>query len=165
MSATGRDERASNPFAYLRRCVEVSERELACAAGSQRACRDLLEQLANVARPREGAPKVLLILGRLAAENCAWRQGPLGVELLGEGTLSILHIMCGGDAGSLVELFPPMVFDVPLDELAHALDKAPAMIAPLVVQHRSARRIVLTAPGAPVGADPLLSLDDPMWDI
>ena len=159
-----------NPFGYLNRCLDMGEREIACAMGSNKACRELLERLATIARPKEGAGKVLLLFGRLAAERGAWLGGPLCVELIAYRDLCIVQVKTSVDGGTAEEAVPDMVFDVTLDEFVRALERAPQLVSPLSIRHRTGTRIVLASPewsgaipGAAEAEGPILSLDDVEW--
>ncbi len=111
------------------------------AASSSTDIRILLKRVAEIARPGEGCPKVLMAIARLVGQD--WVEGELRVELSGDDTSTTLMILCEYGVGIRERMFPATRFAVPLDEFERALELAPQMILPLKITDE-AGKLVLT---------------------
>jgi hypothetical protein len=150
-------------FAHIKRCLDLSDREIASAVEDRATAKALLEQLAKVSRPSEGAPKLLLVFAKLAGGEADWIDGALRVEMLGDGDTTLVEVLCELGLGMHERVFPSFKMNVPLEELARAVERVPHMVAPLGVSASTSRRLVLTAASdedevAP--AAPAVAIDD-----
>jgi hypothetical protein len=132
-------------FAHIGRCVDLSEADIAAATGDRASLRALLQRMAEVARPGEGAAKVLLVFARMASTACDWLDGDLSVELVGDATTTIVDLLTDLGGGLRERVVPSAVLAVPLKELTLAVDRMPQVILPLSILSRTERRIVLGA--------------------
>jgi hypothetical protein len=103
----------------------------------------LLEHLASIARPNQGAPKLLLVFARMATSACEWLDGDLRVELVGDGDVTVFELLTELGGGLRERALPSFVVKVPLQEFVHAVERVPKMLEPLHVRVKSDRRIVL----------------------
>src|SRR4051794_40537055 len=101
-------------FTHLKRCLDLSEAEIARAVTSRAETRDLLDHLSKIARPSSGSPKLLLILARLATTTCDWLDGDLRIEIMGDEQVSVIEIMTELGAGRRERVFPSFAMQVPL---------------------------------------------------
>src|SRR5260221_5473658 len=63
------------------RCIYLTKAEIARAAQSSAECGAIVEHLATIARPHDGAPLLLLLFARLATVACDWLDGDLFIVL------------------------------------------------------------------------------------
>lgn len=111
------------------------------AAGSSAEIRALLKHVAEIARPGEGCPKILMAIARLVGQD--WIDGELRVELSGDEASTTVIVMCEHGVGIRERLFPVVRFGVPLDEFQRALELAPHLVLPLKVTEEPGK-LVLT---------------------
>jgi hypothetical protein len=132
-------------FAHVKRCLDVTDHDVAIAVAGRSAARALLHRMAEVSRPGDGAPKVLLVLARMASSACDWIDGDLRIEIIGDGEVSVVEVLTDLGAGMRERVLPPFTLKVPLRELTASMERVPHMIAPLALTSRSTRRLVLSA--------------------
>ena len=75
------DFRLVSAYAHIKRCLELSDRDIVSALEDRRSAKALLDQLAKVSRPGDGAPKLLLVFAKLAGPDVDWIDGGLRVEM------------------------------------------------------------------------------------
>lgn len=126
----------------LERCIDLTDEHIAAALVSREKTGELLVELARIARPDEGASKILLVLARAAREKCPWIGGPLMVQLSPIEEKTELRVAYDKGGGVLVGVFPKLLVPVPLAELNRSLEVAARVIEPLKV-YRQEGRIVL----------------------
>jgi hypothetical protein len=116
------------------RCVDLTAEQVRDGLESMAAMRRLLEHMARVARPAEGAPKILVPIGRMASSACGWVDAGLRVEISGDSKRT--QILIATDMGAEVRelMFPRLVFGVGWNEFAHATKVAPKLVAPMKVR-------------------------------
>jgi hypothetical protein len=127
----------------INRCFELTDAIVAEATLSRGGTKALLDRLAKIAKPNEGAPKILLVFARMATGACEWLDGDLRVEMVGDGDLSVVDVMTELGGGLRERALPSFVVNVPVVEFARAVERVPRMIAPLNVRSKSERRLVL----------------------
>lgn len=127
------------------RCSDITEADVAHAVSSADALRALLDHVAAVARPEEGAPKMLLAIARLATPQCTWLDGQLRVGIDGDDQQTRVSILVAAPGQTPRRLAPPTCLSVPFDEFTRAVRLAPRLIEPLQVLENGAR-IVLGSP-------------------
>ena len=64
-------------YAHIKRCLELSDRDIASAVAERGTTKALLDQLAKVSRPGDGAPKLLLVFAKIASSEVDWIDGAL----------------------------------------------------------------------------------------
>jgi hypothetical protein len=129
----------------LERRLDLTDERIDEALASREATDALLVEMARVARPRQGATKILVVLARAAAQKCAWLEGPLLVQIAPAGRKTELRVAVDRGGGVLEAVFAKRLLDVPFDEFVENLEGAPRAVEPLRV-YRQGDRIVL-APG------------------
>ena len=133
-------------YAHIKRCVELTEGDIAKAAASREGTKALLEHLAARSAPNTGGAKILLVLARIATKAaCGWLDGDLRIEIVGDTEVSVLEVMCELGGGMRERVFSPFPLKVPLVEFTRAIERVPHMVAPLAIRNTSATRITLTA--------------------
>ncbi len=136
-------------LSVIKRCIEVTDAQIATAIVSRSGAKALLDHMAKIGRPNEGAPKILIILARMAVSGDEWLDGDLRVEVVGDGDVSIFEVMTELGGGLRERALPSFAVNVPLAEFVGAVERVPRMIEPLAVKAKSDRRLVLvTGPGA-----------------
>jgi hypothetical protein len=132
-------------YAHIKRCLELSDRDIASAIVDRRLTKALLDHLAKVSQPADGAPKLLIVFAKMAAQEVEWVDGALRVEMVGDGSVTVVELLCELGLGMHERVVPAFKMNVPLEEFARAVERVPRMIEPLVLASSSARRLVLTA--------------------
>jgi hypothetical protein len=129
-------------YAHITRCAELTEDDVVSALEDRRLSKALLERLARVARPGEGAPKILHFLARMAGGEVAWIEGTLRVEVVADGEGVTVEVL--GDLGGVRErLFPLLKVGAPFREFARMVDHMPRTVEPLVLVSKAANRLAL----------------------
>ncbi len=118
-------------LATFNSCSDLTTEHAKAAASSSTDMRVFLKRVAEVARPDEGCPKILMALARLVGQE--WVEGELRIELSGDETTSTLIILCEYGVGIRERLFPAVRLDVPFDEFQRALELAPQLVLPLKI--------------------------------
>ena len=126
----------------LRSCVAVTDRDIEDALAPSPSPADpsprdrtlaLVRRMAEIAKPRAGAPKILMVLGKMATQD--WMKGELVVRLNAAGDSTQLELMADeGAPASTREA--PLTINAPLQEFGNALDRRPDLILPLQVEGR-----------------------------
>lgn len=129
------------------------------------AMRELLEHMANVAAPREGATKILVPLCQMGSKRCTWLDGALSIEIVdleGTRTKILAGVDIGGGAREL--LFPKLVLEVPFQEFASAIAAAPRLIEPMTSRTKK-RSILLAADAETIAtvAPPSFAIAEESW--
>ncbi len=150
-------------YAHIKRCLELADRDIASAVADRRMAKALLDQLAKVSRPGDGAPKLLLVFARLAGAEVDWIDGALRVEMVGDVDVTVVEVLSELGLGMHERVFPSFKMSVPLEEFARAVERVPHMVAPLAIASSTGRRLVLTAASEEEeeeGAAGAVSIDD-----
>jgi hypothetical protein len=132
-------------FGSIARCLELQESHIVDAVATRDDTRALLTRLAEVSAPNSGSAKALLVYARLATTACDWLDGDLAIDLVADGPQTIVEASTELGGGMRERLFPPVVFDTPLEEFARAIGRVPHLIRPLSARSTTARRIRLSA--------------------
>ncbi|MDB4936752.1 MAG: hypothetical protein JWP87_3724 [Labilithrix sp.] len=148
-------------LATLEACSDLTSEHAKLAASSSAEIRKLLKRVAEIAKPGEGCPKVLMAVAHLVGKE--WVEGDLRIELSGDDTSTTLTIMCDYGVGIRERLLPNTRFAVPIDEFERALELAPRMVLPLRITDEPGK-IVLTPLASPEAlvksVAPALDLDN-----
>lgn len=134
-------------FGSLSRCAEISDEVVARAVLSHDAMKALLAKAAEIARPMEGAARILVALARMATTACTWLEGDLVVEIVGDDEVSVVEVLAELGGGLRERVFPTFTLHVSIDEFVRAVRLVPRMVLPLKMQER-AGRLVFSAPEA-----------------
>lgn len=132
-------------FSHIERCLDLQEQDIVEAIASGDSTRALLARLASLSAPNTGCAKVLLLFARMATTACAWIDGDLVIELVAKGDATAIEAATDLGGGLRERALPSLTLRAPLAEFTRAIDRVPHMIAPLSIQAKSAKRIVLTA--------------------
>jgi hypothetical protein len=132
-------------LAHIKRCLDITEKDIAHAVETRAACKALLDHIAEVAAPNQGAPKLLLLLARMATTACEWVDGDLRIEMVGDGEVTVVETMSELGGGMKERVLPPFTMSVPLNEFVRAVERVPHMITPLITKTVSPRRVVFSA--------------------
>src|ERR1700753_333232 len=118
-------------YAHIKRCLELSDKDITSAIADRRLAKALLDQLAKVSKPGDGAPKLLLVFAKIAAAQVDWIDGELRVELGDSGESTTVDVLTEMGRGMRERVFPTLKMNVPMEEFARAVERVPHMIAPL----------------------------------
>jgi hypothetical protein len=132
-------------LAHIKRCLDIAEKDILAAMESRENCRDLLDHVARIALPNQGAPKLLLVLARMATSACDWVDGELRIEMVGDGEVTVVELMSELGGGMRERVLPSFSMQVPIAEFTRAVERVPHMIEPLTTKAASPRRVVFTA--------------------
>lgn len=124
------------------RCVDLNEDHIDEGLKSIESMRVLLTHMARIAKPDEGAAKILVAISRIATTACEWLEGKLHVEV--DDILGSTEIAVSSDLGGGVRelIFPRLLVDVELQELVRAVKLAPRLVTPLKFRVRGDRMIL-----------------------
>jgi len=122
-------------------CSGLTSEHAKVAASSSTDMRVFLKRVAEIARPDEGCPKILMALARLVGED--WVEGELRIELSGDEASTTLIILCEYGVGIRERMFPAVRLSVPFDEFQRALELAPQLVLPLKITDDAAGKLVL----------------------
>ena len=114
----------------------------------------LLQHMAQIARPAEGAPKILVPIARMASSDCDWLEGGLRVDI--SGTADKTQIAIAVDLGGGVRelLFPRLSLKVPKNELVRAVKLAPVLVHPMKSRLEKDGRLILSCEADSIGTIP-----------
>jgi hypothetical protein len=127
-------------FTALARCADLKPDIAKLAARSAADIRSLFDRFAEIARPGEGCPKILLALARLVDQP--WVEGRLRVEIAGDDAATTISVFGEHGAGIRERLLPVARFAVPFDEFSRAIELAPEIVLPLRVTDEDAKLIL-----------------------
>jgi len=126
------------PTLNIQRLWDLTEAHIKEAIGDRTSMAKLLRELASLARPGEGAPKILIAIARIAEPGCDWLEGTLRVEIApvqgAEKTKTLISIAEDLGGGVLELLFPRLTLDVPIAEFERSLRLAPRAVEPLAIK-------------------------------
>jgi hypothetical protein len=128
-------------LATLSSVSELTSEHAKQAASSSTGIRTLLKRVAEIAKPGEGCPKIMMAIARLVGQP--WVEGDLRIELSGDETSTTMNVMCDYGVGIRERLLPLTRFAVPIDEFERALELAPKLVLPLRITDE-AGKLVLT---------------------
>ena len=132
-------------LAHIKRCLEITEKDIAAAVETREACKVLLDHISRIAGANQGAPKLLLVLARMATTACDWVDGELRIEIVGDGEVTVVELKSELGGGMRERVLPSFSLNVPLAEFTRAVERVPHMIEPLTTKVASPRRVVFTA--------------------
>ena len=132
-------------LAHIKRCLDITDNDIALAAETRETCELLLDHIAKVAAPNQGAPKLLLLFARMATTACDWIDGELRIEMVGDGDVTVFETMSELGGGMKERVLAPFSMNVPMSEFVRAVERVPHMIAPLITKTVSPRRVVFSA--------------------
>jgi hypothetical protein len=124
--------------------------QVGAALESSGAMGELLFHMAKVARPGQGAPKILVPIARMASNECDWIEGGLTADITSEPGKTVILVAVELGLGMRELLFPRLKLDVPYDEFDRMLENAPQLVFPMKCK-RTKKSIVLTCTEEVVG--------------
>ncbi len=148
-------------FSTLSSCSQLSSELARQAAQSHGSMRDLLARFAEIAKPGEGAPKIIVALARLCEQS--WYDGRLRVEISGDDERTTIEVLAELGVGIVERLLPLTRLDVAFDEFVRAIDLAPDLMLPLRAtdyEHKLVLTPLLTPEQIAAAALPAIELDD-----
>lgn len=113
----------------LTSCSEISSTIAKEAAASSAALRAFFTQLERIARPRDGAVNIFLVLARLA--EARWIEGHVRIELRPAEEMTSIVVIDDLGLGIRERVLPPTRLRVPFQELTEGLDRYPGIVLPL----------------------------------
>ena len=134
-------------YAHINRCTDLSEDDVVTALAERRAAKALLERLAKVSRPREGASKALVFIARLAGREVDWIEGWMRVEVVADGDGVVVEVLSDLGLGMRERLLPSLKMDAPFREFARLVEHMPSTLEPLIVMAKTAKRLALSSVG------------------
>ncbi|MDB5218430.1 MAG: hypothetical protein JWO86_6357 [Myxococcaceae bacterium] len=139
-------------LATLESVSDLTSEHAKLAASSSAEIRKLLKRVAEIAKPGEGCPKVMMALARLVGQP--WVEGDLRIELSGDDASTTMNVMCDYGVGIRERLLPLTKFAVPIDEFERALELAPKLVLPLRITDEDGKLILtpLATPEARVNS-------------
>lgn len=146
----------------IQRCADLSQRDVEAASGTRDDLRALLDHLASVSRPKEGAGRVLLVFRELARGTCDWMEGELRLELIAyEDDQTLVEALADLGGGMRERVFPPFVLRAPLAEFRQAFKKAADVLEPLTLKADQVGRLVAIGTGqaVPTQMPPAVDID------
>jgi hypothetical protein len=129
-------------FERIRTCFGLTPLDVSRAIESRDQTKRLLDHMAKIAKPNQGAAKILLVFARMATAACEWLDGDLRVEIVGDGEVSVFEILTELGGGLRERALPSFAIKVPLAEFVKAVERLPKMLEPLHVRSQTDRRIV-----------------------
>ncbi len=117
------DEEIEAAFAPVKNLADTPPRERVAA---------LLDRMAEVAQPGEGAGRILDVLGRMASSS--WVEGELSVVVRGFGPFSEVDVLTY-DGLSYTRILQPLAVSVPLAEFVEWVAKRGGCLGPLELAH------------------------------
>ncbi|HEY8076832.1 MAG TPA: hypothetical protein VIF62_22050 [Labilithrix sp.] len=129
-------------FSALASCAELSAEQAEDAARSQEDLQALLARCAQIARPEDGCPKILMALARVASKP--WLEADMRVELSGDEATTTLALVYDHGFGIRERMMPPVLLAAGFDEFQRAVRLAPKLVEPLEVREEEDGKLVLT---------------------
>jgi len=131
----------------LASCAELTPEHAEEAARSSASLRVLLAWASKIARPGEGAPKVLMVLARLVSAE--WFEGSPFVEIRGDDATTTISIFADHGMGIRERVVPLTRLGVGFDEFARAVRLAPRMVAPFRATEKGEALLLCPPDAAP----------------
>lgn len=126
------------------RCIDVTPTQVAKALESSASMGALLRHMAKIARPGEGAPKILVPIARMASNECIWiDEGGLTAEITPVEGKTVILVAVDLGLGMRELLFPRLHLGVPYEEFTRVLENAPQLVYPMKCR-RTKKSILLT---------------------
>lgn len=132
-------------LAHIARCLDLNETDIVRAIAARDRTKAVLAHLAALSAPNTGVAKVLLVFARMATTACDWIDGDLAIELVALGDATQVDVVTELGGGLRERVFPPLLFQAPLEEFARAIERVSRMIRPLRIGAKSPQRIALGA--------------------
>jgi len=132
-------------LAHIARCLDLNEADIVGAIVAREHTKALLMRLAAVSAPNTGVAKALLVFARMATTACDWIDGDLTIEMVEVDHATRVDVATELGGGLRERVFPPLVFQVPLEEFARAIERVAHMVAPLRIRAKTPHRIALGA--------------------
>jgi hypothetical protein len=141
ISALGHNHGIVVDFSALTSCADLTVEQADQAAGSLAAFRAFVARVAEIARPGDGCPKILMAFAKAAAEP--WLEGDLRVELSGDEESTTIALIYDHGFGIRERMLPTVKLAAGIDEFERAVQLAPKLVQPLAIEEEEAGRLVL----------------------
>ena len=126
------------------RCIDVTAAQIEQALVSSATMGALLRHMAKIARPGEGAPKILVPIARMASNACDWiDEGGLTAEITPVEGKTVIAVAIDLGLGMRELLFPRLQLGVPYEEFTRVLENAPQLVFPMKCK-RTKKSVLLT---------------------
>jgi hypothetical protein len=135
----------TSELAHIARCMDLRGSDIVGAIAAREDTRALLAHLAAQSAPNTGVAKVLLVFAHMATTACDWIDGDLAIDLVAVGDATRVDVATELGGGLRERVFPPLLFQAPLEEFARAVDRVAHMIHPLRIGAKTPQRIALGA--------------------
>ncbi len=135
----------------IKRCFELTDGDVAAAVQTSAGAKALIDHMASIAKPNQGAPKILLLFARMTTTACDWLDGYLRVEIVGDKDVTVIELLTELGGGLRERALPSFSMKVPVSEFVRAVERVPKMVEPLAVKTKSDKRLVLVAVADPRG--------------
>jgi hypothetical protein len=132
-------------FGHVALCDQLTDADVEAACASREDFEALLVRCAEVSAPKTGAPKVLVLLARLASTTCEWVDGDVSIDLCDVDDATEVRVMSDLGGGMRELLIAPVTLKAPLAEMTSALEDKPTIVGGLKVSRRSWKRLNLHA--------------------
>lgn len=133
-------------FEELKSCAELTNAHAEQAVSSGEAFRAFFAWAARVARPGEGAPKVLMAISRLL--RAEWIEGWPRSEIRGDDTATTVSVVADMGMGIREKVVPDLLLPVPFEEFVRAVKLAPQLLGPMRVRHEEDALFLSPIPAA-----------------
>src|SRR4051812_5564164 len=110
-------------YTHIKRCLELSDRDIDTAIADRRLAKALLDHLAKISKPGDGAPKLLLVFAKMAAQPVDWVDGALRIDMVGDADVTVVEVLSELGLGMHERVFPSFRMSVPLEEFARAVER------------------------------------------
>ena len=117
-------------FDALKSCAELTEEHAEEAAESSQTMKAFLGWAARTAQPDDGAPRIMMVLGRLARAD--WVEGAPLVQITGSETVTKISVYSDHGMGIRERMLPVAHLSVSYEEFEQALMIRPDLPAPLI---------------------------------
>ncbi len=128
------------PLAEIRSCLAVGDDDMADATrdgpDAKGRALSLLGRMCEVARPGDGAPKILLLLARMADRS--WVGGRLEARIRADADWCTMDLFVD-DELEVRRFAPTLAIAAPVGELLQAVERVPGAIEPLTLQEGASR--------------------------
>ena len=128
-------------FDHITSCLALRDEDISQACRSRAESRALLEQLASVAKPNQGAAKILSVIAAVASAD--WLEGDMRVEVGGDADESVIDVLSELAGGCSERVWPALSVRVGLAEFQRAVRVQPKFVLPLKLKHDRPTRLIL----------------------
>lgn len=122
-------------LAEITSCLSVTDADMADATedgpAAAASALGLLRRMAEVAKPKQGAPKIMMLLARIA--GAPWLEGVLEVRVQADADWSMIDLFLDNDT-AVRRFAPSLLVGAPVSELLQSVQLQPTVVEPLELQ-------------------------------